>query len=214
MIPAVIPAVIPSVIPAVIPDFSCISTRGPRAWMHGSSWCAPGCARSVGADGHVRGMDCVRAGLSAGMQKTCCDCCVVLCCGALAEVGWRVRWWRVRVPACVDALGGVSMRVRSSRAMQWHTGGGWEYISPTLQSCVAAAYVLEAAGEGRSGAGGVWASAAWCRRSERSDRIGLVWCVRPGWSVRRGVWIGDVAGHKVDGVLRVTILPCTRAAYA
>ena len=121
-----------------------------------------------------------------GMLKTRTGCCAVLCCGALAEVSWWVRWRRVRVPACVGAIGGVSMRVRSSRAVQWHTDEGWEYISPTLHSCVAAADVHEVAEGGRSGAGCVWVSAAWCRRSDRGDRTGLVRRVRLGWSVRRG----------------------------
>ena len=125
-------------------------------------------------------------GLSVGMQNPGEHCCVVLCCGALAEVGRWVRWRRVRVPACVGAIGGVSMRVRSSRAVQWHTDEGWEYISPTLHSCVAAADVHEVAEGGRSGAGCVWVSAAWCRRSDRGDRTGLVRRVRLGWSVRRG----------------------------
>ena len=87
------------------------------------------------------------------------------------------------------------MRVRSSRAVQWHTDEGWEYISPTLHSCVAAADVHEAAEGGRSGAGCVWVSAAWCRRSARGDRTGLVWRVRRAHGLR-------VGGHAC-GVLEI-----------
>ena len=71
-----------------------------------------------------------------GMLETRCGCCVALYCGALAEAGWRVSWWRVRVPACAGAIGGVSMGVRSSRAAERHTDGGREYISPTLHTSV------------------------------------------------------------------------------
>ena len=135
-------------------------------------------------------------GLNVGVPETRSDCCAALRCGASAEAGWCVRWRRVRVPACAGTIGGVRMCVWSSRAAQRRTGGGRKYISPTLHKRVAVADVQEAAGGGRSDAGCAWVGAAWCRRSERSDRNGLARRVRSGWSVRRGGWVVVVVGEK------------------
>jgi hypothetical protein len=137
-------------------------------------------------------------GLTVGMPKTHPDCCADLCCGARAEAGWWVRWWRVRVPARVGAIGRVSRRVRPPRAAQRHTDGRREYISPTLYELAAMSDVHEAAGGGRSDAGCVWVSAAWRRRSVRSDWTGLVRRVRSGRSGRRGGWVVDVVEEKVE----------------
>ena len=97
-----------------------------------------------------------------GMLETRCGCCVALYCGALAEAGWRVSWWRVLVPACAGAIGGVSMGVRSSDITRGVTAHGWEagiHISDSPHKRVAVADVHEAAGGGRSDADSVWVNA-------------------------------------------------------